>query len=118
MRPSPYTVGLLMIFMAGIGVSGMGTQNHPTAVAYAIAGVLAVAGGAMFLKKPFAFFIAMAAAGLLAASGVLALLGKPELALPVPPALSIVIGLYLCLRTVIARPSLQPKLPRPTDCAR
>jgi hypothetical protein len=109
MRPSPYTVGLLMIFMAGIGVSGMGTPNKATPVAYAIAGVLAVAGATMFLKKPFAFYIAMAAAALLAVSGLLALLGKPELALPVPPALSLVIGLYLCLRTVIARPSLQPK---------
>jgi hypothetical protein len=39
---------------------------------------------------------------------VLALAHHPELAMPVPGPLSLVIGLYLVLRTIMARPSLQP----------
>lgn len=107
MRPSPYTVGLLMIFMAGIGVSGVASRQEVGLGAFVIAAVLAIAGVLMFVKRPFVFWVGLGAAVLLALSGVAALAGKPELALPVPPALSIVIGLYLVLRVLIARPSLK-----------
>src|SRR6185503_14086191 len=112
MRSQPWSVGILMIAMGGIGVAGFGGR-HPTAVAYAIAALLVLGGATLFLKRPFAFYVAVAAAALLTVSGVVAWAGHPELAMPVPPMLSIVIGLYLILRAAMARPALQPKPPRP-----
>jgi hypothetical protein len=112
---SPWSVGLLMIAMGGIGISGIGGQRPHGAVPYAIAGILVVAGATMFLRRPFAFYVALLAAGLLATTGALAWLGKPELALPVPPVLSLVIGLYLVLRAVIARPHLTPRKSEPPE---
>ena len=70
-----------------------------------LAALLVGSGALLFLQKRFTFFVAFGAAALLALSGLVASLGHPELTLPVPPALSIVIGLYLCLRVVIARPA-------------
>jgi hypothetical protein len=109
---SAWSVGVLMIVMAAIGVSGIGGQKPVGAVPWVIAGLLALGGASMFLKRPFAFWVAIAAAALLAATGVAARLGHPNWALPVPWQLSVVIGLYLCLRAVIARPSLKPRPPR------
>lgn len=106
---SPWSLGLLMIAMGGVGISGIGGQKPHGAVPYAIAAVLVAGGALMFLRRPFVFYVALAAAAVLAATGGLALAGKPQLALPVPPALSLVVGLYLCLRAIIARPAMQPR---------
>jgi hypothetical protein len=97
-----------MILMGGIGASGLGRGEPLSPAAYAISGALVVAGACMFLRRPFSFWVAMAASLLLALSGVLAFLHHPELSLPVHPAISLVVGLYLCLRTLIARPGLNP----------
>ena len=96
-----------MIAMGGIGLTGFGQHPVLTPAAYAIGGLLVAGGASLFLKKPFAFWIAIVAAVALAISGALGLVHHPELAMPVPPALSLVIGLYLILRTIMARPSLQ-----------
>ena len=101
---SAWSVGVLMMVMGGISVSGIGGQKPVGAVPWIIAGLLVVGGAVMFLRKPFGFWVAIGAATLLSATGVLARLGHPELALPVPWQLSVVLGLYLCLRAVIARP--------------
>ena len=46
-----------------------------------------------------------AVAALTAVSGIVALAHHPELSLPVPPALSVGVGLYLVFRTAIASPT-------------
>ena len=108
MRPSPWSVGLIMILMGGIGVSGFGQGAPLSPAAYAVSGALVVGGAAMFLRRPFSFYVAITAALLLSASGLAAMLHHPELVLPVHPAISVVVGFYLCLRAVIARPGLRP----------
>jgi hypothetical protein len=101
---SPWSVGLFMIVFAGLGLTKFGQSPQPLGPAqYAIAGVLTIAGALMFLRKPFTTYVALAAAGLVVVSGLLAFSGHPELALPFPPVMSVVVGLYLILRTLIAR---------------
>lgn len=104
-----------MIAMGGIGISGIGGAKPQGAVPWAVAAILVAGGALMFIRKPFVFWIAIACATVLAATGALALAGHPNLALPVPPVLSLVIGLYLCLRAVIARPHLAPRKPPAED---
>jgi hypothetical protein len=113
---SPWSVGILMIAMGGIGIAGIGAKPIGP-VPYVIAGILVGAGVLMFLRRPFVFWFALAAALVLGVSGALAWAGKPQLALPVPPTLSIVIALYLCLRSLIARPHLQPRKTEPSEDA-
>lgn len=101
-----------MVAMGGIGSAGIG-GHHPTAIGYAIAAFLVVGGGLLILRLTVAFWVAVAAALALTISGALAWAGHPGWAMPVPPLLSIVIGLYLILRTVMARPALGKRPPRP-----
>src|SRR5262245_49774933 len=101
-----WSVAVLMVVMGGLGVSGVGNQERPTAVAWAIAAILIASGAALFLRRGITFYVANAAALLLALSGVAGLVGHRELAMPMPPVLSLVIGLYLILRLMMARKSL------------
>ncbi len=112
---SPWTLGLVLIAIAGMGVSGIGGSRATEPAQWAIFGVLVVAGLLLFIRRPWTFWVAIGAAAVLALTGVLAMLKHPELALPVPPILSIVIGLYLVLRAVIARPQMGPPKPRRTS---
>jgi hypothetical protein len=100
-----------MILMGGVGMTGLGR----TAIApgsYAVSAILVVGGLALFLRKPFSFWVAIVAAGVLLVSGIAGFLHHPELGLPVNPAISVVVGIYLCLRVVIAKSALSPKKPR------
>ncbi|HEY7955808.1 MAG TPA: hypothetical protein VII38_10975 [Polyangia bacterium] len=112
MRSQPWSVGILMVAMGGIGSAGIG-GHHPTAIGYALAAFLVVGGGLLILRLTLAFWVAIAAALALTVSGALAWGGHPGWAMPVPAMLSIVIGLYLILRTVMARPALGKKPRRP-----
>ena len=98
-----------MICMGALGVIPIGMRAKPTPIGWAIAGVLVATGALLFLRRPFTWWLALAASALTLVTGVLAQLGKPQWALPVPAVLSIVIGLYLLLRLVIARSYFQPK---------
>jgi len=109
---SAWSVGILMIVMGGIGITGFGQQHAVGPAPYAIAGLLVIGGALLFLRKPFAFYPAIAASALLALSSVLGYLHHPELGLPVPPMLSLVIGLYLCFRVLLVRSTLQPRKKR------
>lgn len=106
---SPWSVGILMIVMGGIGLSGFSGQRPSGIVPYLIAGLLIGGGATLFLRRPFAFWVALAASVVLAVSGLLARFGYPMLALPIPPILSIVVGLYLCLRVLMAKSALKPR---------
>jgi hypothetical protein len=98
---SPWSVGLLMILVAGIAMSNIGqpvAQRGP--VQWALAALLVIAGGLMFLRKPFTRWVAVGVALLLAIDGLVSM-KHPELGLPIPWYLSVVIGLYLVLRTLL-----------------
>lgn len=115
MRTS-WSLGPLFIVVGGIAVSPLGTRTGPlTPVALALAAALIVAGVFFLIKRPFAFHVGLGAAGLTALTGLAAQLHHPEWALPIAPWLSIVLGIYLAVRTVTARFAAAPKRFVPTD---
>ncbi len=89
--------------MGGLSISGIAGRHALGPAAYAIAALLAIAGVFLLLRRTFAFWIGMLAGTVTAVTGVLAWAHHPELALPVPPLLSIVVGLYLVARTAMLR---------------
>jgi hypothetical protein len=111
---SAWSVGILMVAMGGLSVGGIGMQRQVSLVGWALAGLLIVSGALLFLRRPFVYWLALAASILTAATGAIALLGRPSWALPVPPGLSIGVGIYLGLRVMMAK-AAQPRrgfLPR------
>jgi hypothetical protein len=91
--------------MGGIGLQPGFSAGHPVGIAgYLIAGLLIAAGLLLIgVRRPIAFYGGVLAALLTAVSGLLAFAGRTHWALPVPPILSMVVGLYLCIRLAIAR---------------
>ena len=101
-----------MIVVAGLSVGGMGSHEPNTPAGYAIAGLLILGGLSLFLSSRFSFYLALFAALVTALSGVLAHAGHPTWAMPVPWWLSVVVGLYLCIRVPLAY-FQQPKRSKP-----
>ena len=108
MRPSS-SLGVVFIALGGIAVAPLVGRGAPGPVAIAIAALLVVAGVSLLTGRGFAFWVAIAAATVAALTGLLAWTGHPTWGLPVPPPLSIGVGLYLILRTFMARGSLGVK---------
>lgn len=102
---SSWSLGIVFVALGGLAVSGIGGHRPIGPVPWILAGLLVVAGALVFTRVRAAFWLALVAAALTAATGVLPYLHHPELALPVPPALSIGIGLYLVFRTALAASS-------------
>ncbi len=100
---SGWSVAILMIAMGALSVGGFGVQHAPTPIGWGIAGALVCAGGLLFLRRPFAWYLGIGVSALTVVTGFVAQFGKPQFALPVPPLLSIVIGLYLVLRLMISQ---------------
>src|SRR5688500_374648 len=98
-----WSVALFFVLMGGLGVRRIGSQESPSTVGWALAGYLVASGAALLLRHKLTFWNAMMAATLLAVSGALALAGKRELSLPMPPWLTLVVGLYMCLRLIMAK---------------
>jgi hypothetical protein len=110
---SPWSVGLIMILFAGIGLTNLGQPHPPLGPAqWIVCGALLVGGLLMFLNRPWSRWVAIAAALILVASGVLAM-KRPEYGLYLQPAISLVIGCYIILRTLLVK-SPQPKRPEPS----
>jgi hypothetical protein len=97
--------------MGGLSISGIAGHHPLGPVSWGIAGLLVVAGLALLIGRPLAFYLALFAGTVTAATGVMPYLHHPELALPVPPLLSIVVGLYLVGRTAMLR-LMTPEKPR------
>jgi hypothetical protein len=95
-------VGLIMIVLGGLNIGGFG-QQHPTQVGLVIAGLLVVSGGLLFLRRPFAWWIAVGAAAVTIVSGLVAQLGHPEWGLPMHPVIALVVGLYVIFRLLVSR---------------
>jgi hypothetical protein len=93
----------MMILFAGIAATNLG-QPHPPlgALQWALIGLLIAGGALMFVPKPFVRWVAIAVAAVIAIDGLVSL-KVPRLGLPVPPWMSIVIGSYLVLRTLISK---------------
>lgn len=106
---SSWSLGVVYIALGGLSISGIGGHRPLGVAPWVIAGLLVLAGALLFTRARFAFYFALAVAALTAISGVVALAHHPELALPVPAALSVGVGLYLVFRTAIASPTFGPK---------
>ena len=104
-----FTVGMLMIAMGGISI-GIGPRAAIPPVGWTIAVLLIVSGALLFLRRKATFWLAVFSSVVLMMSGLLALLGKVALALPLPPALSCGIGLYLLLRLFLGKRMLVPRV--------
>jgi hypothetical protein len=102
---SSWSLGVVYIALGGLSVSGIGGHRPLGAAPWVIAALLVLAGALLFTRTRPAFYFALAVAALTAVTGIIALAHHPELALPVPPALSIGVGLYLVFRTAIASPA-------------
>ncbi len=102
---SSWSLGVVFIALGGLSVSGIGGHRPLGVVPWILAALLVVAGGFLFTRTRVSFYVALAVGALTAITGILALAHHPELALPVPPALSIGVGLYLVFRTAIASPT-------------
>src|SRR5260370_9379619 len=120
---SAVTLGVVFIAMGGLSISGIAGRHPLGPVSWGIAGLLVAAGIALLTRRPFAFYLALLAGTVTAATGVLPYLHHPELPLPMPPLLSIVVGLHLIGRTTMLRVLAPDKsrghLPRhrTPDCA-
>lgn len=93
-----------MIVMAGMSVSGIDGVRPQGVLPWVLAGILCAGGVVMLFRRPWGIWVAVACSAMMVVTGALAYFGHPELALPVHPILSVVIGLYICLRALIMRP--------------
>jgi hypothetical protein len=109
---SSWSLGVVFIALGGLSASGIGGHRPLGPVPWGIAGLLVLAGVFLFTRTRASFFVALAAGTVTTLTGILALAHHPELALPVPPALSVGVGLYLIFRTAIASPLLGGKKPK------
>jgi len=109
---SSWSLGIVYIALGGLLAGGIGGHRLFGVVPWALAGLLVVAGVALFTRTRPAFYFAIAVGAITAVPGVLAFAHHPELSLPVPPALSIGVGLYLVFRTAIAAPTFGGNKPK------
>ena len=109
---SSWSLGIVFVALGGLSVSGIGGHRPLGPVPWVLAGLLVAAGALVFTRLRAAFYFALVVGALTAATGVLPYLHHPELALPVPPALSIGIGLYLVFRTALASSTFGARKPR------
>ena len=115
MRTS-WSLAPLFIVLGGIAITPIGAHTGPlTPVAIGVAALLIAAGVLFLTKRPFAFWVGIAAASLATLTGFVALAGHPQWALPIKPWMSIVLGIYLGVRTVTARLAGTPRRFVPTD---
>jgi hypothetical protein len=109
---SSWSLGVVFIALGGISLSGIGGHRPLGPVPYVLAGLLVVTGALLFTRTRASFWIAINAGAITAITGVIALIHHPELALPLPPALSIGVGLYLVFRTAISTSAFGAKKKR------
>lgn len=107
---SGWSVGIVMIVVGGLGIGGVGVHPALGTAGWSLAVLLIASGTLLFLRRVATFYLAVFSSVVLAATGIAALSGHPELALPMPPPVSLVVGLYLCARLFIARASLVPRV--------
>jgi hypothetical protein len=109
---SSWSLGVVFIAFGGLSVSGIGGHRPLGTFPWVLAIWIITAGAFVFTRTRASFYVALATGALTAVTGILAYVGHPELALPVPPALSIGIGLYLLFRTGIAASAFGKPKPR------
>jgi hypothetical protein len=115
MRPSPWSIGFVMI-VAGAGTVLYAWSNHvpPTALSLIAAAVLCLGGGALFVRRRAAWLVALGAAIITAGFAAASFLLRREVGLPLPPIVTLVLGLYMTMRVLLLRSSFDPPAPTPS----
>jgi len=109
--PSPWSIGLFMLALAVIGLMPPAGQQRPDTLAAIESAVLATGGVALLLRRPGGLFIALAAGVIAAGFGVAGFVLERNVGLPPHPAISLVAGLYVVVRVLIARTLLRKPPP-------
>lgn len=124
---STFTLGFVFLALAGFSYYGAGhaPRGRLTPISWALMGLLVVTGLLIIARLRVGYYAGIATGFITALAGVLAWthVGGSALALPIQPAIAVVVGLYLCMRVATTpigpRPSLAEKLredePQPTD---
>ena len=105
---SPISLGILFLAVAGLALAGV-TGGTLSVAAYGIAGLIVLAGLLVMTGMKAGYYLGIVAGGVMALTGVVAWAGMPRYALPYPPALSVVVGLYMCMRIAMAHRMFGPK---------
>ncbi len=103
---SSWSLSVLLIVFGGLAVSGIGGHRPLGVLQWTLAAMLVVAGVLLFTRTRASLYFAFAAGAATTVTGILAFAHHPELALPVWPALSVGMGLYIILRAAMAAPTL------------
>ncbi len=114
MRPSPWSIGIVMLAVGAGSVAFAGTHGvPPTAASIAAAAVLCAGGVAMLVRRRWSFWVALGAALATVALAVVNFVFRrePPIGLPLPSIVTLVIGLYLTLRILLAKSAFDPPLP-------
>jgi hypothetical protein len=90
-------------------------HSHLSVVTWALMALLVLAGVCVMIGLRVGLYLGIAAGAATALAGVLAWagLGGAKAALPINPAIAVVIGLYLCARVATTTP--RGPLPHPSD---
>lgn len=112
MRPSPWSIGVVMIVLGAGSVVFAGTHGvSPTASSVAAAAALSIGGVALLLRRPLSFWIALAAALVTIGFAAASFLIHREVGLPLPPIVSLVLGIYIFVRVLLVKSALRPVPP-------
>jgi hypothetical protein len=107
---SPVILGIVFLATAGLCVAGV-PREAVTPVVYAIAGVLGLAGVLIMMGLRAGYYAGLIAGAVTALSGVAAWVGLARWSLPMHPALSVVVGLYMCMRVATSQAMFRPRRP-------
>jgi hypothetical protein len=101
---SPRTLGIVFIFPPCL-VAYYAGQTHISVVTWALMGLLVLAGVCVMLGLRVGTYLGIAGGAAMALAGVFAWagLGGAKAALPINPAIAVVIGLYLCARVATTK---------------
>ena len=97
-----------------LGLAALIVYHHasghvlPGAIGVLLAVSLVIGAIGLFLRRRVAFFLALGAAILTFSVGAFGMVTGESLGLPVPPIVTLVAGLYMTLRTFLARDALGP----------
>ncbi|MSP61756.1 MAG: hypothetical protein EXR72_15760 [Myxococcales bacterium] len=116
MRPSLWSIGLFMIVLGGVSLGV--AQSHgisPTASSGIAAAGLAIGGLTLILGRPWSVWFALGGGAITVGFALASFILKREVGLPLPPIISLVAGLYVCVRIVMARSALKPRSATPEE---
>jgi hypothetical protein len=109
------TLTLGFVFFALAGLARYAGGPHLSPLTWTLMAMLVIAGVLVILGLRAGFYVGLFTGAITALAGLIAWagIGGTALALPIHPALAIVVGLYLCMR--VATTKVTRPMPRHAD---